>query len=254
MGCPLSGPLVLCIGTTHPWNSAGIGRDAQVAAEFGLRTAAVVVGITAQDAGGMREKFAVPTPIVRAQLESLATAQLGAIRVGALFDQENVHEVLRFLQSRRATPTVVDPVFGATLGGEFADTATFEAFRAGILVQPIILTPNVPEAQRLTSRRITNQEEMIAAALHLQAMGAAAVLLKGGHLPGDPIDILVTGNATHVYREARLPGTMRGTGCTLAAALACELASGRELVAAVQSARAYVRAKIGAQTATPSGT
>ena len=239
---------ILSIGTTHPWNVAGTGRDAQVAADHRARALTVITGVTAQDAGGIREKFAIPTPLVRAQLQSVSAAQYGAIRIGAVFAEENVREIARFLGTRGGVPAVVDPVFGATLGGAFASDATYETFVHELLPQQIILTPNIPEAQRFLGRPIATVEDMCVAARALLQLGPQAVLLKGGHLAGDPVDILLTREREKRYSGARLPGTMRGTGCTLAAALACELANGKELFAAVESARSYVRNKITAES------
>ncbi|MFN2528349.1 MAG: hydroxymethylpyrimidine/phosphomethylpyrimidine kinase [Candidatus Baltobacteraceae bacterium] len=243
----MSTPVVLSIGTTHPWNIAGVGLDAQVAAEFGLRSATVVVGVTAQDHSGVRDRFAVPPEVVRAQFESIPRDHLAAIRVGAVFDEQNVGEVARFLCGEPEVPAVVDPIFTATLGGNFGGEASFAAFRVKVMALPVILTPNIPEAERLTGRTISNKEQMISAAHALRAMGPRAVLLKGGHLAGDPLDVLVTAHETKVFTQTRLAQRMRGTGCTLAAALACELAKGRRLEEAVDSARAYVRKKIEAQ-------
>lgn len=243
----MSTPVVLSIGTTHPWNIAGLGLDAQVVAEFGLRNATVVVGVTAQDESGVRERFAVPVNVVRAQLESIPRNHLAAIRVGAVFNEENIREVARFVRTKPEIPAVLDPVFDATLGGSFGGEASFAAFRVALLALPVILTPNIAEAERLTSRTISSKDEMISAAHALRAMGPRAVLLKGGHLAGDPIDVLVTAQETKIFTQPRFAHTMRGTGCTLAAALACELAKGRRLEEAVELARAYVRKKIEAQ-------
>lgn len=242
-------PLVASIGTTHPWNIAGLGLDAQVARDFGVRNATVVVGVTAQDERGLRAKFALPVEMVRAQLATLPAQQIAAFRIGALFDEANLREVATFLQARCEVPTVVDPVFESTLGGEFGGDASLGAFHAYMFKPPIILTPNLLEASRLLTRPVETVEEMIAAAHALQLLGARAVLLKGGHLKGDPTDVLVTSDQTLVFKDKRLPGSMRGTGCTLAAALACELARGLPIARAVESARAYVRAKIEAKIA-----
>lgn len=247
VGSAVSTPIVVSIGTTHPWNIAGLGLDAQVALEYGVRNASVIAGITAQDETGLHAKFAVPAGVVREQLARLPRANVGALRIGAVFEEENVREVARYVSQHRTIPAVVDPVFEATLGGEFANEATFAAFRAHLLIPPVILTPNIPEAQRLLSRTIENKDEMVAAAHALAAMGPRAVLLKGGHLSGDPVDVLVVNADTRVYRETRLPFHMRGTGCVLAAALACEIAKGKPLIAAVEAAREYVRKKIEAQ-------
>jgi hydroxymethylpyrimidine/phosphomethylpyrimidine kinase len=243
----MSAPLLASIGTTHPWNIAGVGLDARVAAEFGVRHAAAIAGVTAQDEGGMRGKCALPAAILQAQLEALPE-NVTAFRIGALFDAQNVEVVAQFLRTQSGIPVVVDPVLGASLGGAFADAATYDALRAGIFTLPVVLTPNVPEAQRLTGRTITTQDELLAAAREILAYGPHAVLLKGGHLPGDPVDVLITADELHVLADTRLEGSMRGSGCVLAAALACELAAGKPLLDAVETARAYVRKKIAAQT------
>lgn len=243
----MSAPLLVSIGTTHPWNIAGVGLDARVAAEFGVRHAAVIAGVTAQDEAGMHGKCALPSAMVQAQLQALPE-NIAAFRIGALFDAQNVEVVARFLKTQSGIPVVVDPVLGASLGGAFADAATYDALRAGVFTLPVVLTPNVPEAQRLTGRTITTQDELLAAAREILAFGPHAVLVKGGHLPGDPIDVLISADELHVLADTRLEGSMRGSGCVLAAALACELAAGKPLLDAVETARAYVRDKIAAQT------
>lgn len=238
---------MLSIGSTHPWNIAGVGLDARVAAEYGLRHAIAIAGVTAQDESGLRERFALPVEMVRAQLACIPQCDLRAIRVGAVFDTHNILAVAQFLGRNPLVPAVVDPVLDATLGGAFSTARSEAAFKSALLALPVILTPNIPEAERLTGRKIASSEEMVAAALALLALGPHAVLLKGGHLEGDPVDVLVTAEKTTQFKEPRIEKTMRGTGCTLAAALACELAEGHALEDAVVAARAYVRKKIEAQ-------
>ncbi len=242
----MSVPVVASIGTTHPWNVAGLGLDARVCAEYGVRNAGVVVAVSAQDERGVHALHAIPSDVVRAQLAALPHSD--AYRVGALAGAENVRAVAAYLRDRALTAIVVDPVFSATLGGTLVDEATYRAFVAEIVPLRSIFTPNIPEAQRLLERKIVTGDEMISAAQSLQALGPRAVLLKGGHLDGDPVDVLALPGEAHVYRSGRLPGSMRGSGCVLAAALASELARGEQIPAAVESARAYVRAKIGAGT------
>jgi len=235
---------LVSIGATHPWNIAGVGIDGRIAHEYGLRHAAAIVGVTVQDEGGLREKFALPVDFVRAQLEALPSQGARAFRVGALFDHENVRAVACFLESQKEWPVVTDPVFADSFGNRFASDETVQAFRASMLSLAGVLTPNVPEAEMLTRRPIASVDAMIDAARALCALGPDAVLLKGGHLPGDPVDVLVTAGSTEVFADARLPAAMRGTGCTLAAVLACELARGTTIVEATVAARAYVRRRI----------
>lgn len=245
----MSRAIVASIGTTHPWNVAGVGRDAQVCAELGLRHCMAVAGVSAQDERGVHELHAIPPQVLRAQLHALP-ADVAVYRVGALASSANVHELAGFVRSVLAAHSerwfVVDPVAAATLGGSLGGPALLEALARELCVLPVVLTPNLPEAAALLGREIRGADDARAAAVELRARGARAVLLKGGHLRGDPVDVLADEVGVRCFEDARLPGTMSGTGCTLAAALACELARGSPLSGAVRAARAYVRAKIAA--------
>lgn len=241
-------PVIASIGMTHPWNIAGVGLDAQVAREYGVRIGSVIVGITAQDERGLHAVFAVPTEIVQAQLAALPR-EVDALRIGALPNVASVLVIADFLESRPAIPAVLDPVFAASLGGEFSNDETIAAFRERMLKPSVVLTPNLSEAGRLLDRSISTVEEMIDAARALRGLGAGNVVIKGGHLCDAPTDVLVDRNGdVKTFQDVRLCGPMRGSGCTLAAALACERARGRAIVPSVESARAYVRAKIAART------
>jgi hydroxymethylpyrimidine kinase/phosphomethylpyrimidine kinase len=244
----MSEQIVASIGTTHPWNIAGLGLDQRVAQIFGVRALTVVAAVTAQDAGGLQLSTPLPAATVRAQLDALPMDLVDVLRVGALIGEENVELVAAFLREHPKTPAVVDPVFGATLGGAFLDDAAFAAFRDGLATVPsVVLTPNVEEAARLLGRDAVVRDDLEEAAQALQARGAKAVLIKGGHLHGDPVDVLASAHGVDVYRDERMPGAMRGGGCVLAMALACELSRGLSLQDAVASARTYVRARIASQ-------
>jgi hydroxymethylpyrimidine/phosphomethylpyrimidine kinase len=216
-----------------------------VASAFSVRMLSVVVGVSAQDAHGLHALHAMSPEIVRAQLETLPMGDIAALRAGALVGIDNVRVVARFARDHGKKPMVVDPVFGATMGGTFVDDATLAAFRDDLAtVGSVILTPNLEEAARLLGRDRIERSEIGDAAAELQARGAHAVLVKGGHLAGDPIDALATAHGVHLYTDERMKGSMRGTGCVLATALACELAHGLPLSDAVQAARTYVRSRI----------
>jgi len=241
--------IVASIGSIHPWNIAGIGIDARVAAEYGLRHVVAVAGVTAQDATHVRAVLPIPARVVLAQLESLPL-EIAAFRIGALISSENVRTVADFLRPRARTPIVVDPVLGASTGEAlWANAAYIDDVRGRLLRLPVVATPNLDEvALLLHAKPARDPDAMLLAARDLVANGARAVLVKGGHLGGDPADVLATQTQTKVFEGTRLSGNMRGTGCVLAMSLACELALGRELVAAVENAREYVRKKIAAGT------
>ena len=238
-------PIVLSIGTTHPWNVAGTGRDLIVGTDRGVRVFTAVAAVSAQNRQGVVALHAVPAETLRAQLAALPWDAAGAIRIGALATLANVRAAAAFVRARPSLPAVVDPVFSASSGGALADDAARYAVRDELATLPnVILTPNLDEAALLLGTQPLGGEEIGEAASALQRRGAGAVLVKGGHLAGDPIDVLATAAGVETFSEPRIAGEMHGTGCTLAMALACGLANGAPLRDAVAAARAYVRAEI----------
>jgi hydroxymethylpyrimidine/phosphomethylpyrimidine kinase len=237
--------IVLSIGTTHPWNVAGVGRDLVVGGEYGVRVFTAVAGVSAQDGRGVTALHAIPADVFVAQLAALPWDSAGAVRVGALPTLAAVRAVAEPIRLRPWLPAVVDPVFTASRGGELADAPARYGVRDELAsLGNVVLTPNLEEAAFLLGRASIERSAIGEAAGTLQARGAAAVLLKGGHLDGDPSDALATVGGIEIFSDSRIAGTMHGIGCTLAMALACELANGRPIAHAVRAARAYVRAQL----------
>jgi hydroxymethylpyrimidine/phosphomethylpyrimidine kinase len=238
-------PIVLSVGTTHPWNVAGVGRDVVVGDDYGVRVFTAVAAVSAQNGRGLTALHPIPLETLVAQLATLPWDSAGAVRVGALPTLAAVRAVAELLRSRPALPAVVDPVWQASLGGELADSAARYGMRDELAcLSSVVLTPNLEEAAFLLGGTSIERDAIGDAAAALCARGAAAVLLKGGHLDGEPADALATTSGVEIFSEPRIAGSMHGTGCTLAMALACELAAGTPLADAVRSARVYVRAQL----------
>lgn len=237
--------MLISIGTTHPWNTAGVGLDARVAAEYGLPHGTCVVAVSAQDGRGLHALAPIDPQTIAAQLNALGEPH--AVRIGALVSSDAVRIAARYVRGLPpAVPVVVDPVLGASLGGELEADDAFETTLAEeLLTLPVIVTPNLIEAAELLE---TPSGDAASWAKAFVARGARAALVKGGHGDGDPVDVLADEAGVRSFAASRLPGSMRGTGCTLAASLACELLRGRDLDDAVARAREYVRSKIAAQT------
>ena len=146
----MNGPIVLSIGTTHPWNVAGVGRDLTIGSELSARVFTAVAAVSAQDARGVRALQSIAGDVFAAQLQALPWAAAGAVRVGALATAENAALVATMLRAHPDTPAVVDPVFAASQGGDLADAAARAAVRDELAVLPaVILTPNLDEAALL---------------------------------------------------------------------------------------------------------
>jgi len=238
-------PLVVSIGTTHTWNIAGVGLDLIVSREFNVRVLTVVVGVSAQDEKGIRALHPIPADVLRAQLQTIPWGDVAAVKVGAFASAQAVDEVATAAGANSGIPFVVDPVFTATLGGEFGGDPVVAAVRDRLgRLKNVILTPNLDEAASLLGRAHVQRDDLTDAATSLLQRGVQAVLVKGGHLDGEPADVLASGSGVDAFLGERLGASMRGTGCVLAMALACELARGLPLVDAVQSARSFVRSRI----------
>ena len=231
---------VLCsVGATHPWNIAGLGLDARVARHLGARQVSVVAGVTAQG-GGEFSAVSVPPGVVAAQLRSVRELRPDAYRIGVLLAPANVAAVEAALADVVA-PVVCDPVLSSSRGELFVEEGTLDALRR-LFRRCTLVTPNLAEASRLCGFPVNDRATMAGAAHTLvERDGAFAALVTGGHLEREATDVLYTAGETIVFEGERLPGTMRGTGCVLAAAAAIALGRGMNVRDAIESARGLVR-------------
>jgi hydroxymethylpyrimidine/phosphomethylpyrimidine kinase len=232
---------VLCsVGTTHPWNIAGVGLDARVAQRMDARHVSVIAGVSAQG-GGESAGAATPPGLLAAQLRAIRDVKPDAYRIGALFSAANVEVVAEFLQ-HNDVPVVCDPVIVASGGLVLAEPAAIDVMRSKLFRLCTLVTPNLDEASRLCGFPVSDRATMDDAARTLvQRDGAHAALVTGGHLPDEASDVLHAGGESATFEGGRLPGGMRGTGCALAAAAAIGMARGLNLRDAISGARAIVR-------------
>ncbi len=236
-------PVVCTIGTTDPWNAAGLGLDLRALAECGARGVMVVAGVSAQDARGVHALHEVPPQMIEAQFDALAAAPIGAYRIGALPGCGAIATIVTRLRGV-GVPIVYDPAFEASGGGAFTDHAAVAAIVRDLIPLVTLVTPNLDEARRLAGlERCDDVETMELAARTIVSDGATAALVKGGHLAERALDVLFDGEVS-TFEGARIAAPMRGTGCLLADALAAALAGGQTVREAVPRARAYVRRKM----------
>jgi hydroxymethylpyrimidine/phosphomethylpyrimidine kinase len=235
--------VVLTIAGSDPSGGAGIQGDLKTFHAFGVFGAAVVTSLTVQDTRGVRHRQDVTPAMVGAQIDTvLDDLPVVAAKTGLLPDAGVVDAVVASLDARPVRTLVVDPVLVATSGDALAAPSALAAIRDRLLPRATLVTPNLAEAAALTGRAVTTVATMRDAAASLLAAGVAAVLVKGGHLPDRACDVLATADGVHELDAPRLDvGPVHGTGCTLSAAIAAELANGHSLLDAVRSARAFVR-------------
>jgi hydroxymethylpyrimidine kinase/phosphomethylpyrimidine kinase/thiamine-phosphate diphosphorylase len=243
---------VLTVAGSDSGGGAGIQADLKTAALLGSYGMSAITALTAQNTLGVSSVHPVPVEFVEAQVEAIL-ADIGAdvVKTGMLFSAEIVSAVARAI-GRFALPAVIDPVMLAKGGSPLLKEEAVAALCSDLLPRAYLLTPNLPEAEALTGLPVRTEAEMEQAARRLQAMGARNVLLKGGHLPGEAVDLLLTGKDLHCFRSPRINTRhTHGTGCTYAAAIATLLAQGLPLVEAVGRAKTFLTAAI--ENAVPLG-
>jgi hydroxymethylpyrimidine/phosphomethylpyrimidine kinase len=237
---------VLTIAGSDSGGGAGVQADIKTVMALGGYALTAITALTAQDTVAVHAVHPVPLDFIRLQiLRALGDPGADVIKTGMLGGPAVIDLVCDLLAGGER-PIVVDPVMVAK-GGQslLADTA-LDAMRRRLIPLSTILTPNLPEAEALTGHRINGPTDMEGAGRALLAMGAGAVLMKGGHLAGDLlVDLLVTPKAVRAFENPRqLTRHTHGTGCTLASAIATGLAQQMALGDAVARAIAYVQTAI----------
>ncbi|HTC14208.1 MAG TPA: hydroxymethylpyrimidine/phosphomethylpyrimidine kinase [Steroidobacteraceae bacterium] len=235
---------VLVIAGIDPSGGAGLARDIDTLTRLGVRACCAVTAVTAQSDREFRAHWLLPAEWVASQIEAALANTPAAVKIGMLGSAAIVASVARvLLAAARQLPLVLDPVLRSSSGGELLDTAGRGLLLRELLPHARLLTPNIPEAAVLLGAPCAvTAAQLLEQAHALLALGAQAVLLKGGHAHGaQATDLLLLRDAAPLYLSApRLPGTRRGTGCALASAIAAQLACGADLPAACARAKEYI--------------
>ena len=252
-------PRVLTIAGSDSGGGAGIQADLKTFAALGCYGMTAITALTAQNTLGVRAIHGVPPAMLREQIDAVVEdIGLDAVKIGMLHAPEIVQTVADAIDRHVLKKVVLDPVMVATSGAVLIENPAIAALVRELFGRATVVTPNLDEACLLVGRPLNGEDDMQVAAQELLAMGAHAVLLKGGHLAGDVVsDLLVLQNGeAHWMRAPRIhTANTHGTGCTLSSAIAAQLALGASLLEAVQAARVYVRAALeaGAKVRTGAG-
>jgi hydroxymethylpyrimidine/phosphomethylpyrimidine kinase len=238
---------VLSIAGSDSGGGAGIQADLKTFAAHGVHGLSAIAALTAQHTRGVTAIEVPSTGFLRAQIDAcFDDFRIGAVKLGMLADARVIHAVADALERYRPAHVVLDPVMVATSGARLLHPAALEALRHRLMPLATLVTPNLPEAGLLLGFEISDEPSMRDACMRMRNSGAKAVLLKGGHLPGntDVIDLLVDQFGIHIFRHARLNVEAHGTGCTLASAVAANLCRGLALEQACRAAGDYVHAAL----------
>jgi len=235
-------PRALTIAGSDSGGGAGIQADLKTFSAFRVFGMSVITAVTAQNSLGVQGVENLPPGFVAQQLDSvLDDFGADAAKCGMLSTAPIIEAVAEVLRERPIANLVVDPVMVAKSGDPLLRPDARHALVERILPLALVVTPNLPEAGALAGFPVTDRESMEEAARRIADLGPRHVLVKGGHLKGDPLDLLWDGHVFREFRGERIDSTnTHGTGCTLSAAMAAGLALGQPLTDAIARAKAYV--------------
>ena len=248
-------PIALTVAGSDPSGGAGIQADLKTFHQFGVYGEAAITLLTVQNTVGVSRVQVMEPQLVTEQLEAiLSDIPPHAAKTGALGSAEVVAAVARVM-AKWDFPLVVDPVMVSKHGAPLLPEDAVKMICDELIPCATLITPNVPEAEVLCSLEIRSLKDMKLAAAILRGMGAKAVLIKGGHLEGDAVDLLYSDETFHHFPAARIDTKhTHGTGCTFSAAITASLASGLSMVDAVARAKRFIQEAIRTNPGLGSGT
>lgn len=230
---------VLTIAGSDSGGGAGIQADLKVFSALGTYGMSVITAITAQNTLGVTAVQDIDSYVVKAQIDAVfSDIRVDAVKIGMVSNHGIIKVIAESLQQYQPAHVVIDPVMVSKSGDPLLKNESISTLREVLLPQATILTPNLPEAEVLLGYNITSIEEMQMAARELADQFGSHVLLKGGHLEGEAVDILSTGSEYHSPRLETIH--THGTGCSLSAAIAAHLALGEPMEIAIAKAKDYV--------------
>jgi hydroxymethylpyrimidine/phosphomethylpyrimidine kinase len=235
-------PKALTIAGSDSGGGAGIQADLKTFSAFRVFGMSVITAVTAQNSLGVQGVENLPPAFVALQLRSvLSDFGAGAAKCGMLSTAPIIEAVAATLADAPVEKLVVDPVMVAKAGDVLLQPDARQALIERVLPLALVVTPNLPEAESLAGIPVASRPDMEEAARRIHRLGPRYVLVKGGHLKGDAIDLLWNGKAFTAFRAPRIDsGNTHGTGCTLSAAIAAGLARGQAIGDAIRDAKAYV--------------
>jgi hydroxymethylpyrimidine/phosphomethylpyrimidine kinase len=243
-------PIALTIAGSDCSGGAGVQADLKTFAVFGVYGASVITALTAQNTKGVTGIHQVPADFVTAQIDAVFDdLDVKAVKIGMVSERAVIEAIVAGLQRWSPKHVVLDPVMVATSGDRLLAPDAIEALRLKLVPRAVLITPNLPEAAALLNEQIASSESQIESqGKRLLAMGAGAVLIKGGHGKGaESTDYLIREAGVVALAAPRIATkNTHGTGCSLSSAIAAGLAKGDDLETAVRNAKTWVTAAIAA--------
>ncbi|MEN6355840.1 MAG: bifunctional hydroxymethylpyrimidine kinase/phosphomethylpyrimidine kinase [Armatimonadota bacterium] len=234
-------PIALTIAASDSSSGAGIQADLAAFRDMDVYGLCAVTNVTVQDSHGVHKVNKVPPMVVTAQIDAaMRDYNVGACKIGMLYSPRIVDVVAERIARREIPNVVLDPVMNAKRGEVLLTGPAIKRMKRRLVPKVTLITPNADEAEKLTGIAVKNVASAKDAAKALVEMGARHALVKGGHIEGEPVDVLFDGQDFHEFAGRRFEKNMHGTGCVLSAAIAARLAHGDDVYSAVEAAKDYV--------------
>ena len=225
---------------------AGIQADLKTFSANGIFGMSVIVSVVAENTSRVISVEDISPEMIKNQIDAVfEDIEVDAVKVGMLSSEICMKTVAEKLRQYKPKYTVIDPVMVAKGGHALMKPEALEALKTEVIPLAYVLTPNIPEAETITEMSIESQEDVQEAAKKIYSLGAKNVLIKGGHLSGDAIDLLYDGKSFYTFTTERInTKNTHGTGCTFSSAIAANLANGLTLNKAVEKAKTYITTAI----------
>ncbi|MFS0646667.1 bifunctional hydroxymethylpyrimidine kinase/phosphomethylpyrimidine kinase [Siminovitchia sp. 179-K 8D1 HS] len=232
----------LTIAGSDSGGGAGIQADLKTFSALGVFGMSAITAITAQNTLEVRSVQLIDVDIVKDQIAAVfEDIGVDAVKIGMLASPAIIQSVAEELEKYGADHIVLDPVMVSKGGHRLLEETAIHALKTDLFPLASLVTPNIPEAQVLANMKINNEPDMYEACRIIRKLGPKAVLIKGGHLDGDPNDLFYDGESFQLFKGQRVETkNVHGTGCTLSSAIAANLAKGKEMQTAIDEAKIYI--------------
>ncbi len=240
---------ILSIAGSDCSGGAGIQADLKTITCHGMYGMSAITALTAQNTTGVYGIQETAPEFLASQLDCIFEDIFpDAVKIGMVFSSDIIRVIVDKLKEFRPAFVVVDPVMAATSGSQLMKVAAYEMFIQELFPLATMITPNIPEAERLSGCRIRSIEDMRTAAVRIREYYDGSILIKGGHLKGQADDLLYDGRQYHLFPGVHIATeNTHGSGCTLSSAIACNLAAGYDQQTSVGKAKEYITGAMAAQ-------
>jgi hydroxymethylpyrimidine/phosphomethylpyrimidine kinase len=231
----------LTIAGSDPTGGAGLQADLRVFNSLGVHGLSVTTSLTAQNTVGVDDVLRIDASFIYAQLTTLLNdIRPDALKTGMVYSRDAVAAIARAVKGFKLKNLVIDPVTISSSGKPLMENGALDILRDQLLPLARVITPNISEAAALSGILVRDEKDMEKAAMLLKKAGPEVVVVTGGHLENETLDLVYDGSSFHRLRSKKIKGEFHGTGCAYSAALAAYLAMGSTPVAAAEKAKSFV--------------